>query len=506
MIAQDRGLGSWITSRRARSPEATAIVFGDQTISYRELADRADRVADALADAGITRGERVAYLGENHPAFVEVLLGCALVGAVMVPLNTRLAPREIAYVLRDAGARLLIHEAELAAVVPDDGVENRLPAVVLGGGERNTDYEQWLRDAPSGGIRQAMSLDDPAVILCTSGTTGRPKGAVLTHGNLTWNALNALVDVDVTSADVGLLISPLFHAASLGLGLLVMLLKGATVVLERQFDAGRALALIEKHRVTMLTGVPTTFQFLAEHPDWHDTDLSSVTKMICGGSPVTTHVIEMFEARGVSFTQGYGMTEASPGATILPATMTRSKMGSVGLPHFFTEIRVVAAEGQLAPSGDIGEIQVRGPNVSSGYQTQHEATAESFTPDGWLRTGDLGYLDDEGYLFVRDRLKDMIISGGENIFPVEVEELILQIPDVTGAAVIGVPDAKWGETPWAIVTLREGATLEIAQLKDHLTGSIARFKIPKNLVVLDELPRTASGKVRKNELRTRFGG
>jgi fatty-acyl-CoA synthase len=283
-----------------------------------------------------------------------------------------------------------------------------------------------------------------------------------------------------------------------------VLLKGATVVLERAFDAGRALRLIEEHGVTMLSGVPTTYQFMAEHPDWANTDLSTLGKLTCGGSPVPTRVLEAFEARGLSFSQGYGMTETSPGATYLPATRTRAKMGSAGQAHFFTEVRVVGENGEVLEPGEIGEIQVRGPNVTPGYHGNPAATADAFTPDGWFRTGDLGSFDEEGFLFVADRLKDMIISGGENIYPAEVEDLILGLEEVTGAAVIGIPDERWGETPWAVVTLREGAELTTERLAEHLNGRIARYKIPKNVVVVDELPRTASGKVKKLDLRNRF--
>jgi fatty-acyl-CoA synthase len=219
---------------------------------------------------------------------------------------------------------------------------------------------------------------------------------------------------------------------------------------------------------------------------------------------VPTRVLEAFEARGLSFSQGYGMTETSPGATYLPATRTRAKMGSAGQPHFFTEVRVVDESGQSLDPGEIGEIQVRGPNVTPGYHGNPAATAEAFTADGWFRTGDLGSFDEDGYLFVADRLKDMIISGGENIYPAEVEDLILGLDEVTGAAVIGIPDERWGETPWAVVTLRPGAELTTERLAEHLNGRIARYKIPKNVVVVDELPRTASGKVRKLDLRQRF--
>ncbi|MEO8528247.1 MAG: long-chain fatty acid--CoA ligase [Pseudolysinimonas sp.] len=496
---QNRGIGSWLTARARTSPTAVALIHGDgETVTYAQLAERSARWSAVLADHGIAAGDRVAFLGENQPAFVEVLFGAARVGVVFVPINTRLTAPEVAYILSDSGARLIVHDARSAAVV-QAAVTQTAPGGTIAALEIGGSADLAVAAAEPNPPMPGIGLDDPAVILYTSGTTGRPKGAVLSHGNLTWNSFNVLVDVDLVSTDVALIISPLFHAASLGMGLLPVLLKGATAVLERAFDPGRALSLIERHRVTMLSGVPTTYQFMAEHPDWDDTDLSSLAKLTCGGSPVPTRVLEAYEARGLSFSQGYGMTEASPGATYLPSAQTRAKMGSVGIPHFFTEVRVVAQDGE-----SVGEIQVRGPNVTHGYHGNPEATAEALTPDGWFRSGDLGSLDDDGYLFVADRLKDMIISGGENIYPAEVEDLILGLPDVTGVAVIGIPDDRWGETPWAIVTLRPGTELSTDELAAHLDGRIARYKIPKNVVVVDELPRTASGKVRKVDLRERF--
>jgi len=496
---QNRGIGTWLLARRAKAPDAIALVSDEsRTESYRDLADRAERVAAALAAAGVQAGERIAFIGENQPAFVEVLFGGALAGVVVVPVNTRLAPPEVAQILADADARLLIHDARAAETAR--AAAGDVPRLEVG-----EQYEAALAAAPTGTAFPALSLDDPAVILYTSGTTGVPKGAVLTHGNLTWNALNVIIDVDLVSTDVTLVISPLFHAASLGMGLLPVLMKGGTAVLERGFDAGRALRLIERHRVTMLSGVPTTYQFIAEHPDWPSTDLSSLKKLTCGGSPVPSRVLEAYEARGLSFSQGYGMTETSPGASFLPATMTRTKVGSAGLPHFFTEVRVVDVDGRQVAGDAVGQIEVRGPNVTPGYHGRPDATSEALSADGWFRTGDLGHIDVDGYLFVVDRVKDMIITGGENVYPAEIEDLIMAIPDVTGVAVIGVPDERWGESPWAIVTLREGTTLDVDGVARELDGRVARYKIPKNVVVVDELPRTASGKIRKLDLRRQYG-
>ncbi|WP_159502377.1 o-succinylbenzoate--CoA ligase [Microbacterium sp. 18062] len=504
----NHGLGSWMATRRLKSPDKPALIFGDgDVLTYRQVADAADRIAGLLAARGIQKGDAVAYLGENSPEFLQVMFGAAQLGAVFVPVNTRLAPPEITHVLTDSNARALIHDAEFAGRVADGVEAGRIAHVLLtgDGADGIPGLNRLTAQARAGHIDATVTLDDPAAIVYTSGTTGKSKGAVLSHGNLTWCAMNCIVDYDVVSTDVALLISPLFHVASLGMGALPVILKGATIVLEKGFDAGRALELIERHRVTMLSGVPTTYQLMADHPNWADADISSLQKLTCGGSAVPTRILNAFEERGLSFSQGYGMTETSPGATSLSPTMTRQKQGSVGLPHFFTDVRIADERGRMVPRGTVGEIEISGPNVFLGYHGLPEATASSFTDDGWFRSGDLGYLDEDGYLYIADRLKDMIISGGENIYPAEIENLISDIKGISGVAVIGVPDERWGEVPWAVVTLREGAEVTTESVRTQLDGVLARYKLPKNVVAVEELPRTASGKVRKADLRARFG-
>ncbi|MGV8880651.1 MAG: AMP-binding protein [Rhodoglobus sp.] len=506
----DDGLGAWMATRRAKSPDKVALIYADGfSLSYRQLADAADAVAAVLWGRGVRQGDRVAYIGENSPEFIEVLFGSIQLGAVFVPVNTRLASPEVAHVLADSGARILIHDPDfaerVAAGVATAGIADVIPT---GSGDAERPGLTALIAVAASDLSYARpvdtSLSDPAAIIYTSGTTGRAKGAVLTHQNLTWVALNCLVDYDVVSTDVALMISPLFHVASLGMGLLPVILKGATIVLERGFAAGRALELIQRHRVSMLSGVPTTYQLLADHPDWATTDISTLSKLTCGGSAVPTRVLNAYEDRGLSFSQGYGMTETSPGATSLSPAMTRVKQGSVGQAHFFTSVRVTDENGGPTPTGTIGEIEIAGPNVFSGYHGQSEATAAAISPDGWFRSGDLGYLDADGYLFISDRLKDMIISGGENIYPAEVENLIDDIEGVTGVAVVGVADEQWGEVPWAVLTLAPGASVSTATVRAHLDGKVARYKMPRRVVLAEELPRTASGKVRKVDLRVRL--
>lgn len=501
-----QGIGFWLGKRRLRSPDKPAVIFGDEVLTYRQLADASAQVAGVLRQRGIGKGDAVAYIGENSPQFLQVMFGAAQLGAVFVPVNTRLAAPEMTHVLTDSGARAVILDAEfLDRAMP--GVEAGLIAHVIVTGEGLPEHPGLARLVAEADVDHSpadVGLDDPAAIIYTSGTTGRPKGAVLSHGNLTWVALNCIVDYDVVSTDVSLMISPLFHVASLGMGALPVILKGATLVLEKGFEPGRALAQIQRHRVTMLSGVPTTYQMMADHPDWASTDLSSLQKLTCGGSAVPTRILNAYEERGLSFSQGYGMTETSPGATSLSPAMTREKQGSVGLPHFFTDVRITDESGRPVAPGAVGEIEISGPNVFLGYHGEPEATAEAFTEDGWFRSGDLGRLDDDGYLYIADRLKDMIISGGENIYPAEVENLISDIEGISGVAVVGVPDERWGEVPWAVVTVREGAEVDTELVRSRLDGVVARYKLPKNVVVVEELPRTASGKVRKADLRARL--
>ncbi len=505
----ERGLGYWMSTRRMKTPDKTALIYGDgASLTYGERADGADRVSALLRRLGVGAGDRVALMSENSPEFLQVLFGTVQRGAVFVPVNTRLAGPEIAHVLSDSGARIVIFEPEFAArvevAVQEAAVEHLL--VTGAGTDAEPGLGALLRGIDGDGTIVDMPIEAPAAMLYTSGTTGRAKGALLSHRNLTWVALNAIVDYDIVSTDVALMISPLFHAASLGMGALPVTLKGATMVLERGFEPGRALRQIQHHGITMLSGVPTTYQLMADHPDWHTTDLSTLRKLTCGGSAVPTRILNAYEERGLAFSQGYGMTETSPGATSLSPAMTRAKQGSVGLPHFFTAVRIADEDDNLVGTGHIGEIQVSGPNVFLGYHGLPEATEAAFTADGWYRSGDLGYLDEDGYLYIADRAKDLIISGGENIYPAEVENAMSDVPGVASVAVIGVPDEQWGEVPWAIVTVSDAeAPMTTEAIRTVLDGRIARFKLPKNVLVVDELPRTASGKVKKAELRERFG-
>ncbi len=529
---RNEGLGSWPARRARKTPGRTALIHGDTHLTYAELYQRTTRLAHALRALGLRRGDRIAYLGPNHPSFLETLFAAGTLGVVFVPLNTRLAGPEIAYQLADSGAKALVYapsHAGLVAGLPD-GTEARTDGY---GTEARTDgygtdarpygteartyielgaeYEALLAGAGAGAghepIDQTVTPDDTCVIMYTSGTTGRPKGAMLTHSNLTWNAINVLVDQDLITDERALVSAPLFHTAGLNMLTLPVLLKGGTCVLVEAFDPAATFDLIERHRITFMFGVPTMFDQVARHKRWATADLSSLRMLSCGGSPVPTPLIATYQERGLTFLQGYGMTEAAPGTLFLDAEHAVSKAGSAGVPHFFTEVRVVRPDMSpvtVGEPGEVGEVVVRGPNVMPGYWGLPEETAASFA-DGWFRTGDVARVDDDGYVHIVDRVKDMIISGGENIYPAEIEDQLLTHPDIVECAVIGVPDEKWGEAPRAVVVPREGASLDPAEVLASLAGRLATYKIPKSVVIADELPRTASGKLLKARVRERYG-
>ncbi|WP_194904562.1 acyl-CoA synthetase [Catenulispora rubra] len=509
---RNEGLGSWTARRARKCPQATAVIHQDRQYSYRELHDRTLAAAHRLREAGLRAGDRVAYLGPNHPAYLETLFAAGMLGAVFVPLNTRLTAAELGYCLTDSESTLVVHTDgygdSAQAAIAESGVAITLLSALTTAAD---DSAPQLPDLP-------VTLDDPCMILYTSGTTGRPKGVVLTHGNLTWNAINVIVDTDLAHDEVTLVSAPLFHTAALGMTCLPTLVKGGTVVLEEAFDEVRTIELVARHQVTLLFGVPAMFQRLADTPAFAEADLSSIRTLMCGGAPVPRPLIERYLALGLSFVQGYGLTEASPGTLLLDAEHAVSKAGSAGVPMFFTDVRLVrtgldGAGEAPAGVGEVGELRVEGPNVMPGYWRCPQETDQTLV-DGWLRTGDLATADADGYIRIVDRLKDLIISGGENISPAEVEEALLAHPAVSECAVIGVPDARWGEVGRAVVVVRsahqtqdDAARTDLArELLEFAAARLAKYKVPKGVVFTDFLPRSGAGKTLKAELRKRYGG
>jgi fatty-acyl-CoA synthase len=502
-------MGSWPERRLRISPERDAIWFEGTTTSHAGFAGRVRRTAGALAQLGVRRGDRVAWTGGNHPSALETLYACGQLGAIWVPVNARLTAPEARYVLEHSGASLVVHGGEhgwlahalrdavpavrswVAAEPPVDGRSTSLP------------YEELLAAADPEPRDEPVSLDDPCLVMYTSGTTGRPKGAVLTHGNMTWNATNQLLGFDFTQTERTLALAPLFHIGGLNGTVNPTLLRGGCAVVVRRFQPAEALRVMEEQRVTSFFAVATMLDALARQPEFHTRDLSQLRTVGAAGAPLPLSTLRTWLDRGVTMQQAYGMTEAAPGCTVLDSADAVRKVGSAGKPVFFTDLRVVRPDGSDAAPHEVGEVIVQGPNVMAGYWDDPQRTAEVLL-DGWYHTGDAGSFDDEGYLYIRDRYKDMIISGGENVYPAEVESALLELPGVLEAAVIGVPDEKWGEVGLAVLVVAPGTERDAEAIRTSLRERLAGFKVPRQIESADELPKTATGKIRKPDLRQTY--
>jgi fatty-acyl-CoA synthase len=483
-------------------PSAPAIVQGTRRVSYADLARSTDALAAKLAGLGVEKGDRVAYLGPNDIATFETLFATTRLGAIFVALNTRLAGPEIAYLLGDCTPKALVLAPELGSTA-DAAIDLCVvrPHVIhlnaVGRGHLESAPRYRSMEPPA---EPEVSLADPAIILYTSGTTGKPKGAVLTHGNITWNTVNQFAHFTISSNDVVLCSAPLFHVLGLGQITLPALYAGGTVVVMPKFDPGEFLATIETERVTAFPLAPTMMQMLCEHPAWKTADLSSVTCVVYGGSTISERVAKSWLSRHINILQGYGMTEASPGVFMALQHGALDHPVSAGVPHFFTDIKLLTADGCVIDSPGQGELLVRGPNVFSGYWNRPEATQQSFI-DGWFRTGDIVRIDSDGWAHIAGRVQDLIISGGENIYPAEVEAAIGELDEVSACAVIAVPDERWGEVGAAYIVGADGCDLDEASVRAHLDRNLARYKIPKYFTFVDELPRNGAGKVIRQQLR-----
>lgn len=498
----DTNIGLFLSKRALLEPGKVALWYEGRELTFREWDDRAERVAGAFHELGVRRGDRVGLLVMNSPELLECIFGLARLGAIVVPLNWRLAPPELSYIANDAGLGTLVYGAEFAETV--NAVRAELPAstyVAVGDGAPSGDlgYEALLAGAPEAPPPVGAD-DDPLVIMFTSGTTGRPKGAVLTHGNLFYDACSVRFSLDWRADERMIVALPLFHIGALML-VIIGVQAGSTTVLMREFDPGRFLELVPELQVTSFFSVPAMLNFMLQVPQFAETDLSSLRWALCGAAPVPVPLIRAWAERSIAIQQIYGLTECAGGAVLLGPERALEKAGSTGLPLFHTSIRVIDAEGRDVETGETGEVLISAPHVMREYWNDAEATAAAIR-EGWLHTGDLGTLDDEGYLTIVERKKDLIISGGENIYPAEVESVLVTLPQLAEAAVIGVPDDTWGEAVCVVARLKEGETLTLEEVAAHCAGKLGRYKIPRKLVLTEEpLPRTPSGKVLKRALR-----
>ena len=491
-------------------PSAPALIYDDRLTTWAELDELSTRVANGLLEDGVAQGARIGYLGRNCDRYFEILYGAAKAGAVLVPINWRLTPGEIDFILRDSEIDVLFVSEEflLAAENTSTAGSDRRVFVVDGVGEHSTAYEEWRDRSGSLDPRKDDENAD-VVVVYTSGTTGRPKGAVITHGYLFAGLRTVLASstkhMEWATHEMALVTMPLFHIGGIAYSF-AGAAQGCALVIQREFSSAGVLAAVGQYDIPTLVMVPAMIQAVIDDPAAPKTDFSRVRYVSYGAAPIPRDLLlQAIDVFGCQFVQTYGMTESTY-LTFLPpedhSPHDSGRMRSVGRAFPGVSITILDTDGQELSPGEFGEIAVRAPAMLRGYWKQPEATAERFT-DGWFRTGDGGYLDDDGYLFLGDRINDMIVSGGENIYPAEVENALYSHPTVHEVAVVGVPDQRWGEVPKAFIVLHPGERLDPDSLTRHAGALLARYKVPKHFEAVDVLPRTASGKVMRRKLRER---
>jgi len=499
---------SWcavLAHHASRTPDRAMTVFEGRTTTYGEMATRVAETAAGLAARGVGAGDVVALLSYNCPEFLETVFAANHLGAIAMPINWRLAPAEVRYILENSRARALVVDAPLLPVADEALAPMADPPTRVAVADDTSG--PWtplaeLRTTEGTTAHVPAAADDVHRLMYTSGTTGHPKGVMLTHANLAWKNAAHVVEFGFTAADVGLACGPLYHVGALDLTTTSLLAVGATVVLHRAFDAAAVVDELERSRVTTVWLAPAMVNAIMALPDVEARDLTAVRVIINGGEKMPIPLIERIQRAFPSawFADAYGLTETVSGDTFLDRDSIVTKLGSVGRPCLYLELDLWDEGRRSVPAGERGEIVLRGPKVFAGYWDDPEATETAFA-GGWFHTGDIGVRDDDGYLWIVDRLKDMIVSGGENIAGSEVERVLYEHPAVSEVAVVGRPDDRWGEVPVAFVVLRDGADATADELIEHCGAQLARFKVPKAVTFLDALPRNPSGKVLKRELR-----
>jgi fatty-acyl-CoA synthase len=495
-------VGDWIKKWSNLQPQKYALFFEDQPFTYQKLNHRINQLCHFLLEMGVKKGDRIAVLLHNCNQYLEIFFGLSKIGAILVPLNWRLAGPELEFILKDSGSSLLVFEPEF-----EEGVASIRSHLSIPDGnyltvgqpylDWTTDYEKAISGRPKGEplINGSAGDEDPHILMYTSGTTGTPKGAVLSQRKTLFNALNADIFYNLTSRDVMIIPRPLFHSGGLLVESAPVLYKGGTLILRKRFRTNEILETIQKYRVTLLELSATVFQFILQDCDLGEYDLSSVRCFFTGGERIPMAMLKEYHRRGILISQIFGQTESST-ITFLPAEQAIDKIGSVGLPVFHVEVRIVDKKGQEVKPGEVGEIVVKGPTLMSGYWNRPDLTAETIR-NGWLHTGDLAKTDEEGYIYIVDREKDMYVSGGENVYPAEIEKIFFSHPKILDAGVVGVSDDKWGEVGKAYLVLKPGETMSEEEALQFLRGKVAKFKIPKYVKFVKELPKTASGKIKK---------
>ena len=507
-------IGDTLGRRAIYTPDRLAVVDAGKAnrphYTYRQMNERANRLANWLRDeVGVSKGDRVGIVAHDGVEFLDAFFACGKLGAILACYNWRMHWRELAQVVGDTTPKALIFSDEFKDNVAR--VRGEVPSVthtlyiegegIPGSGH----YETTLQAAPPDAVTcESLEAEDIAALIFTGGTTGLPKGAQISHRMIAWNTLNTVIH-DILPGDLTVNVFPMFHTGGLLVYTVPLMIVGGTVVLVRRFDPALVLDLIQEYRADFFAGVPTMYQMLTQAPNWPDADLSSLRFCTSGGAPLPVTLVEQFgREKGVRFKQGFGMTEFGPGIFALAPEDAIRKAGSIGRPNFFVDARVVDEHNRPLGPGEVGELVLKGPSLCSGYFNLPDAMAEVLDDEGWFHTGDLARYDEEWYFYIVDRKKDMFISGGENVYPAEIEQVLYRHPAVHQCAVIGVPDPKWGEVGKACVVLKPGTSVSEEELLSFLREHLAAYKVPKSVVFLDALPVSAAGKILKRELRERF--
>ena len=490
------GVGSWIERRARTAPGAVALIAGDRSVTYGELASRVRRLANGLRTLGVAKGDRVAWLGPNHPAFLESLFAAGMLGAALAPVNHRLDDAEIGWILRDTGPRVLIrHHA-----APGKALGAGPCQVTVGGGEA-ADFEALVAGSADHPIEETVGLDDLCLLPHTSGTTGRPKGIMLTHGNITWNVVNLLSCADFRGEDVTIALAPFFRVGGTGVNVLPVLFMGGTVIVPGEVHVDDLVRLTEQHRVTVGFGNPDILAALTRSELWPAADLSQLRFLITGGAPIPEPLIRAYLERGLTLLQGYGLSEAAPVALLLQPESALRKVGSAGTPPLFVDTRIVGPTGADAEVGEAGELLVHGPNVMAGYWNRPEQTAAVLTPDGWLRTGDAARRDEDGYIWIIGRAADSFVSHGHVVHPGDVERVLLSHPAVADSAVASVSASGGEQVASAFVVLAPGAEATEQELLAWCREHLAAYLVPDSVTFTARLPRNSVGKLIRSRLQ-----
>jgi fatty-acyl-CoA synthase len=500
-------LGDWLGRRAQLSPNKIALYDAQrqmQPISYRSWNENANRTAHLLRGLGVKAGDRVAVLSYNCIEFLDIWFACGKLGAIMQPLNWRLTTAEHTALLADATPIVSIYGPEFVETIREIRQQPTSSATWIALDDDTLacaeDHRLSERDSCSTSMDPIELNPDTGWVICyTGGTTGIPKGAILTHANIAANAINTVMSWGLDANDIAVLNAPLFHTGGLNVFTAPLVMAGGTSIVCKAFDADQTFDLIRDRGVTLFFGVPTMFVALQQHPRWDTADFSKLKLVISGGAPCPLPIFEEFWRRGIDFKTGYGLTEAGPNTFWLPPEDVKRKPGSVGFPLWYIDVKIVDGQGRSCPPDTVGELLIRGPHVCAGYWHRPEETARTII-DGWLHTGDLAKCDREGYYTIVGRLKDVIISGGENIYPAEVESVLAQYEGVAEAALIGVADAKWGEVGWAVVVPRPEHRIDPDQLLAFVRERLARYKLPRHVIIAESLPKTAAGKIDKRTL------